>query len=102
MLTLGAIFAALAIATLINVLALIEGRSGTTPRHSRIFTSGMIGLLAMPVFIGSAFLMAISFIDATFKSAQGALFIISGIALATATVASLALQFTGRGSRSHA
>nr|CAP48957.1 putative integron gene cassette protein [uncultured bacterium]CAP48958.1 putative integron gene cassette protein [uncultured bacterium] len=101
MATLGITFALLTLAALINVIALVESRSGTTPKHLRLFASGVAGLIFMPIFIGSVLLMAMSFIDVSSKSAQGFLFIVSGIGLVAATVTSFALQFAGRGSRSH-
>lgn len=86
---------------LVNILAIIEGRSRGSSAQKAMLASGAIGLLSFFVMIGSAVLVGAMLIVATFDSPQGLAFEVSAITCSIATLVSLVLyaRYGRRGTR---
>ena len=86
---------------LVNILALVEGRSGSSSAQKVMLASGAIGLLSLLVMIGSAVLVGAMLIVATFDSPQGYAFKASATICSIATLVSLILyvRYCRRGTR---
>jgi hypothetical protein len=80
-----------AIVALVNILALLEGRSGSTLTHKAMFACGGIGLLSLFVVVGSAFLLGAMLVVATLNSPQGYAFKVSASVCAASTFVALFL-----------
>ena len=80
----------------VNVLALVEGRTGNTSAHKAMLAAGIIGLLSLFVMIVSAFLLGAMLIVATLNSPQGHAFKLSATICAISTLVSLVLYVAFR------
>lgn len=96
MLILPVIFVFVAIIALVNILALVEGRSGSTYAEKAMVASGTIGLLSLLVMIGSAYLISAMLIAASFDSPPGYAFKVSAPTCGIATLVSLVLYMMYR------
>jgi hypothetical protein len=79
---------------IVNILALVEGRSGSTLPHKAMFICAGVGLLSLTVMIGSAFALGAMLIVATANSPQGRAFEVSASMCAISTLGSLLLYTT--------
>ena len=85
------ILALVAVIALTNILALVEGRSGSTLAHKIMLACGGIGLLSLSVVVCSAFLLGTMLIAATLNSIPGYAFKMSASICAISTLAALLL-----------
>lgn len=98
MLVILVVLAFVAVIGVVNILAIVKGRAGRSRMGMAMLVCGLVGLLSLLVMIGSAWLVGVMLIAATFDSPQGYAFQLSAPICALATLASLAL-YAGHGRR---
>ena len=85
------IFAFVAVIAASNILALAEGRSGSSGAHKAMLVCGAIGLLSLMAMVVSAFLLGAMLIAAAGNSTQAHVFTFSACICAASSLGSVLL-----------